>query len=85
MREDFQTIGDRVRRCIRQSDLLEKLGGISRFTLLRWEAEGKFPRRFSIGGGAIMWDLDEVEQFLARSRTAANAGDDAAIGDPPAR
>lgn len=60
-----------VRRCIRQAELLAMLGGVSRFTLLRWEAEGKFPKRFSLSGGLVLWDLEEVERWLAQQRDEA--------------
>lgn len=45
---------------------LQRLGiNVSRVTLLRWEARGRFPRRIRMGGTTIAWFMSEIEDWLA--------------------
>jgi predicted DNA-binding transcriptional regulator AlpA len=44
-------------------------------TIRRWEAAGTFPKRIKVssrGGdyGAVAWDADEVDEFIAERRAA---------------
>ena len=39
---------------------------ISPATWWRWVAEGKAPAPFKLGPNVTVWDLDEVEAFLAQ-------------------
>ena len=39
---------------------------ISPATWWRWIAEGKAPKGFKLGPNTTVWDLDEVEAFLAQ-------------------
>jgi prophage regulatory protein len=39
---------------------------VSPATIWRWVAEGKFPRPFKLGPNTTVWDLDQVEAFLAQ-------------------
>lgn len=39
---------------------------ISPATWWRWCAEGKAPKSFKLGPNTTVWDLDEVEAFLAQ-------------------
>lgn len=39
---------------------------VSPATVWRWVAEGKFPAPFKLGANTTVWDLDQVEQFLAK-------------------
>lgn len=39
--------------------------GLSRSTIWRYEQEGIFPNRVSLGGGSIGWYRNEVEQWIA--------------------
>ena len=39
---------------------------VSPATIWRWMAEGKFPRPFKLGPNTTVWDLDQVEAFLAQ-------------------
>lgn len=39
---------------------------LSRSSIYRMEAEGKFPKRIHLGDGhAVAWYLDEIDQWLA--------------------
>jgi len=45
---------------------LQRLGiNVSRVTLLRWEARGRFPRRIKMGGTTVAWFTSEIEDWLA--------------------
>ena len=47
-------------------DDLKRLGiNVSRVTLLRWEARGRFPRRIRMGGTTVAWFMSEIEDWLA--------------------
>lgn len=39
---------------------------VSPATVWRWVSEGKFPAPFKLGANTTVWDLDQVEQFLAQ-------------------
>lgn len=55
---------------IRWPQLRERLAGVSRMTVWRWERDGKFPKRLAIGG-FIAWDANEVEEALVSIRDQA--------------
>jgi prophage regulatory protein len=48
--------------------------GVSRSTVLRWEAAGTFPRRVRLGPNRVAWDLHALEAW-ADSREAAGERD----------
>jgi predicted DNA-binding transcriptional regulator AlpA len=52
----------------RLADVRALLGGISRPTIDRLEADpdSAFPKRIRLGRAAVGWDLDEVMQWLER-------------------
>ena len=35
-------------------------------TIWRWVARGQFPKPFKLGKNITVWDLDQVEAFLAQ-------------------
>ena len=39
---------------------------VSPATLWRWVSQSKFPAPFKLGPNTTVWDLDQVEQFLAQ-------------------
>lgn len=43
---------------------------VSPATLWRWVANGKFPAPFKLGPNTTVWDLDQVEAFLAQQAKA---------------
>lgn len=49
---------------------LEKTLSVSESTIWRWTTEGKFPKPIRLGTKTTVWDLDEVENFIAKQRTA---------------
>lgn len=54
---------------------LKRLGiNVSNTTLLRWEANGRFPRRIRMGGTTVAWLMSEIETWLAeRAEERAHA------------
>jgi prophage regulatory protein len=38
---------------------------VSNTTKLRWEAQGRFPRRIRMGGTTVAWLMSEIEDWLA--------------------
>jgi prophage regulatory protein len=63
--------GRRVRRIVGSKELQQITGNLSRFTINRLEQAGEFPKRFTLGGAKVFWDLDEVEDWLTRRRDEA--------------
>ena len=60
-----------AQRVIRIADLAStklKAGRlpVSPATLWRWVAQSKFPAPFKLGPNTTVWDLDQVEAFLAQ-------------------
>ncbi|WP_321447323.1 AlpA family phage regulatory protein [uncultured Cohaesibacter sp.] len=46
-------------------DDLRKIGiKVSNSSLLRWEQNGRFPRRMRLAGTRVAWLKDEVDQWL---------------------
>jgi predicted DNA-binding transcriptional regulator AlpA len=39
---------------------------VSPATIRRWVIESKFPKPFKLGTSATVWNLDEVESFIAQ-------------------
>lgn len=39
-------------------------------TIFNMEKSGKFPRRFALSPRAVVWDLREVEEWMAKQRDA---------------
>ena len=35
-------------------------------TVWRWSAQGQFPKPFKLGPNTTVWDLDQVEAFIAK-------------------
>jgi len=47
-------------------DDLKRMGiKVSNTTKLRWEAQGRFPRRIRMGGTTVAWFMSEIEEWLA--------------------
>ena len=47
------------------------LVGVSWRTLLRWEREGRFPKRYKIGPRIVAWKDCEIKQWFAKQGVAA--------------
>ena len=64
-----------ARRVCRISDLATTKGKAGRVpvspaTVWRWVKEGKFPPPFKLGPNTTVFDLDQVEQWLAQQADA---------------
>lgn len=43
---------------------------VSEATVWRWVAAGKFPRPFKLAVGTTVWNMAEVEAFIAAQKAA---------------
>ena len=60
-----------AQRVIRINDLATTKGKpgrlpVSPATVWRWVAEGRFVKPFKLGPNTTVWDLDQVDAFLAQ-------------------
>ena len=62
-----------VTRAIRRSEL-RKIVPLADTTIYEMERRGEFPRRFALTRRCVVWDLDEVETWLAQ-RKSGTTGD----------
>ncbi|WP_144160913.1 helix-turn-helix transcriptional regulator [Paraburkholderia sp. BCC1885] len=60
------------RRTIRRPEL-RQLVPLADTTIYDMERRGEFPRRFNLTPRCVVWDLAEVEAWLAARRQASNA------------
>ena len=51
------------RRVIRKRELF-KMIPLSDVTVWRMERKGEFPKRFTLGGRAVGWFADEIDEWL---------------------
>ncbi len=56
-------IASTARRVIRKRELL-KMIPLSDVTVWRLEKKGEFPKRFTLGGRAVGWFADEIDEWL---------------------
>lgn len=56
-------------RYLRQPEVLERVG-VSWMTLLRWERQGRFPKRCKIGPRVVAWRESQVEAWFADVATS---------------
>jgi prophage regulatory protein len=59
-------------RLLRLPEVLS-LVGVSWRTLLRWEREGRFPKRYKIGPRVVAWKECEIDQWVAERDVAATS------------
>lgn len=43
---------------------------VAESTIWRWVADGKFPKPIKLGERVTVWDMDEIEEFIAQQRAA---------------
>ena len=55
----------RVTRLIRLPEVQHRVG-LGRSTIYRWMSEGKFPKPVQLGGYAVAWAEDEVEEWIRK-------------------
>lgn len=58
-----------ITRTIRRSDL-RQIVPLADSTIYEMEQRGEFPRRFALSPRCVVWDLAEVEAWLAGRRAA---------------
>src|SRR6202795_3341459 len=59
---------DTIRRAIRRQQLREMVP-LADSTIYEMEQRGDFPRRFALSPRCVVWDLAEVEAWLASRRS----------------
>lgn len=70
MKQSIGSAQRKARRVIRIADLATTRNRTGRLpvspaTVWRWVALSKFPAPFKLGPNTTVWDLDQVEAFLA--------------------
>jgi len=63
--ESKETENRRVTRLIRLPEVQHRVG-LGRSTIYRWMAEGKFPKPVQLGGYAVAWPEDSIEEWITR-------------------
>ncbi|WP_390894989.1 helix-turn-helix transcriptional regulator [Bradyrhizobium diazoefficiens] len=58
-----------IKRTIRRDQLREMIP-LADSTIYEMEQRGEFPRRFALSPRCVVWDLAEVEDWLAARRSA---------------
>ncbi len=54
------------RKTLATRDDLKRMGiNVSNTSLLRWEKQGRFPRRIRMAGSTIAWFVSDLEDWLA--------------------
>ena len=61
--------GTSIKRTIRRQQLRE-IVPLADSTIYEMEQRGEFPRRFALSPRCVVWDLSEVEAWLASRRSA---------------
>lgn len=62
------TTGKSIKRTIRRQQLRE-IVPLADSTIYEMEQRGEFPRRFALSPRCVVWDLGEVEAWLASRRS----------------
>ncbi len=60
-------------RAVRRREL-RKIVPLADTTIYEMERRGEFPQRFYLTSKCVVWDLNEVEQWLTARRAACYAG-----------
>lgn len=55
----------RVSRLIRLKEVQHRVG-LGRSTIYRWMAEGRFPKPVQLGGHAVAWTQEDIDDWIAR-------------------
>jgi predicted DNA-binding transcriptional regulator AlpA len=54
------------RKTLATRDDLKRMGiNVSNTSLLRWEKQGRFPRRIRMAGTSVAWFVSDLEDWLA--------------------
>ena len=71
-------------RAVRRREL-RKIVPLADTTIYKMELRGEFPQRFYLTSKCVVWDLNEVEQWLTARRAASLAGRTYRAPDPDVR
>ncbi len=55
-------------RLIRLKEVQNRVG-LGRSTIYRWMAEGSFPKPVRLGGHAVAWVLEDIDQWISQRVT----------------
>tara|TARA_E500000305_G_C3906850_1_gene181428 strand:- start:424 stop:639 length:216 start_codon:yes stop_codon:yes gene_type:complete len=55
---------ERPTRLIRIKEVQHRVG-LGRSTIYRWMAQGKFPRPVQLGGHAVAWTEDQLDEWIS--------------------
>lgn len=55
----------RATRLIRLREVQHRVG-LGRSTIYRWMAEGRFPKPVHLGGHAVAWSQEDIDDWIAR-------------------
>ncbi|MBV9509316.1 MAG: AlpA family phage regulatory protein [Caulobacteraceae bacterium] len=69
-RDAKPTASQALRRTVRRSEL-HKIVPLADTTIYELEQRGEFPRRFNLTPRCVVWDLAEVEAWVAERRRAS--------------
>lgn len=72
------------RRTIRRQEL-HQIVPLAETTIYAMEQRGEFPRRFALTVRCVVWDLEEVEAWVAARKQASRSGDAAKSTGPDVR
>lgn len=67
------------KQLIRFPALSQKLGGISKSTIDRWEKSKTFPARMHIGKNSVAWNLQDVEHWIEKQTGSHKEGDNSNV------
>ena len=76
--------GRLCQRSVRRREL-RKIVPLADTTIYEMERRGEFPQRFYLTSKCVVWDLNEVEQWLTARRAASLAGRVPRAPDPDVR
>ena len=71
-------------RAVRRAEL-RRIVPLADTTIYELEQRGEFPRRFNLTARCVVWDLGEVEAWLADRRRASDAAQVARAPGPDVR
>ena len=71
-------------RAVRRREL-RKIVPLADTTIYEMERRGEFPQRFYLTSKCVVWDLNEVEQWLTARRAECHAGCMRRAPDPDVR
>ena len=55
----------RVSRLIRLKEVQHRVG-LGRSTIYRWMADGRFPKPVQLGGHAVAWSQDQLDDWISQ-------------------